>query len=93
LPAHDPGERRLQAQLAANVRWSKEDPHDPAGPLVRARHAYEQRFYVGIPTDLPDAERDRRAAAARRAHYQQLALKSLKARRARKAPPAAGDAA
>jgi len=32
----DPGERRLQARLAANVRWSKDDAHDPGGPLVRA---------------------------------------------------------
>ena len=86
MPAHDPGERRLQAQLAANIRWSKEDPHDPAGPLVRARAAYEQRFYAGIPDDLPDAERDRRAAAARRAHYQRLALASVKAKRRNASP-------
>lgn len=71
----------MQAQLAANVRWSKEDPNDPAGPLIRARAAYEARFYAGIPDDLPAAERDRRAAAARRAHYQRLALASVKARR------------
>jgi len=81
LPAHDPGERSLQARIAANTRWSREDPHDPAGPLVRARAAYEARFYAGIPDDLPAPERDRRAAAARRAHYQRLALASVKARR------------
>lgn len=81
MPAQDPGERRLQARLATNTRWSREDPNDPAGPLVRARAAYEARFYAGIPDDLPAGERDRRAAAARRAHYQRLALASVKARR------------
>lgn len=96
MPAHDPTERALQARLAANRRWSTEDPRDPNGLLVRARAAYEARFYAGIPDDLPAAERDRRAAAARRAHYQSLALKSLKSRRAKKrtaSSPAAGDAA
>ena len=65
-----------------------------AALLVRARAAYEQRFYAGIPEDLPAAERDRRAAAARRAHYQRLALASVKARR-RKATtrPTGGEAA
>ena len=93
MPAQDPHERRLQAQVAANIRWSQEDPNDPDGPLSRARGAYERRFYASIPDDLPDAERDRRAAAARRAHYQQLALASLKARRARKGASTAPDAA
>jgi hypothetical protein len=93
MPAHDPGDRALLARIAANSRWSKEDPNDPAGPLVRARAAYERRFYVGIPDDLPAAERDRRAAAARRAHYQRLAFASVKARRGRKTPPTGGEAA
>ena len=94
MPAHDPGEPRLQAQLAANTRWSKEDPNDPTGPLVRARAAYEQRFYAGIPDDLSLVERDRRAAAARRAHYQRLALASVKARRRKSTTrPTGGEAA
>jgi len=80
-----PAERSLAGQIAANTRWSREDPNDPNGPLPRARAAFHQRFYAGIPDDLPAAERDRRAAAARRAHFQRLALASVKVRRARKA--------
>jgi hypothetical protein len=93
VPAHDPGDRVLLARIAANTRWSKEDPNDPAGPLPRARAAFHQRFYAGIPDDLPAAERDRRAAAARRAHFQRLALASAQSRRARKVAPTAPDAA
>ena len=49
------------------------------------REAFERRFYAGVPTDLPAAERDRRAKAARRAYFAGLALKSAQARRAKKA--------
>ena len=45
-----------------------------------ARAAFEARFYVGIPEDLPAAERDRRAGFARQAHFTELALKSSMAR-------------
>ena len=45
-----------------------------------ARDAFEARFYVGIPEDLPSAERDRRAGFARRAYFAELALKSSMAR-------------
>ena len=41
-----------------------------------ARAAFEARFYVGIPDDLPADERDRRADYARRAYFAELALKS-----------------
>jgi hypothetical protein len=85
VPALDPVERSLQASVAALSRWAREDPHDPAGPLPRARAAFDDRFYDGVPDDLPEAERRRRVECARRAYYQRLALQSVKARRARKA--------
>lgn len=83
----DPGERHLQAQLAATARWSREDPRDPDGPLVRARAALEQRFLDEVDPDrtLPEPERLRRAACARKAFYQRLTLAAIKARRAKAA--------
>jgi hypothetical protein len=73
-----PRERALQNRYAALKRWSKEDPR--AGTEA-ARAAAEARFYEGIPEDLPAAERDRRAVAARKAHFTKLALESAKSRR------------
>jgi len=84
--AMSPAERSLRGHVGANVRWSREDPKDPAGPLARARAAFETRFYEDTPDDLPAQERDRRAAKARQAHYQQLALRSARARRKKSAP-------
>jgi hypothetical protein len=95
VPALDPRDRALAARIASSTRWSREDPHDPDGPLPRARAAFDARFYTGIPDDLPAAERDRRAGHARKAYFARLALASVKARRARSTtnrsttPPAA----
>jgi hypothetical protein len=54
---------------------------------VAARAAFAAKFYVGIPESLPAAERDRRAAAARRLHMARLAYHSVRARGKRKAAP------
>jgi hypothetical protein len=87
VPSPEPSDRALAARIASTTRWSREDPHDPDGPLPRARAAFDARFYAGIPEDLPAAERDRRAASARKAYFARLALASVKARRrARNAP-------
>jgi hypothetical protein len=77
-------QRRLRAQIAANTRWSAEDPKEGIKP---ARAGYERRFELEVDPHglLPEAERTRRARAAMRAHMQRLALASSKARRARKA--------
>lgn len=45
-----------------------------------ARLAFAARFYEGIPEDLPQHERDRRASAARRLYFTRLALKSSQVR-------------
>jgi hypothetical protein len=56
--------------------------HVTTGP---ARSAFLAKFYDGIPEDLPQRERDRRAEAARRLHFTRLALKSSVKRSKRKA--------
>lgn len=73
-------QRRLRAQIAANTRWSKQDPKEGIKP---ARAAYERRFELEVDPDgvLPERERKRRAAAAMRAHMQRLAFASSKSRR------------
>jgi hypothetical protein len=74
-----PEQRRLRAQIAANTRWSKQDPKEGIKP---ARSGYERRFELEVDPDgtLPEGERKRRAAAAHRAHMQRLALASSRAR-------------
>jgi hypothetical protein len=81
--ALSPQQRTLRAQIAANTRWSREDPKEGTRP---ARRAYERRFELEVDPDgtLPEAERKRRVAAAMRAHMQRLALASSRARKAAK---------
>jgi hypothetical protein len=55
-----------------------------ADPPAKAREVFEQRFYRDIPPDVPAAERDRRAAAARRAYFAHLAARSAATRRGRR---------
>lgn len=76
--------KSLPHQIAANSRWSKEDP-TAQGIVLRA--GLEAKFLreVDPNNELPESERLRRAEAARRAYYQRLALASAKARKARKA--------
>jgi hypothetical protein len=52
-----------------------------------ARHAFAERFYAGIPESLPQAERDRRAEAAKRAYFTKMALDREIARSRKKAGP------
>ena len=84
LPALTPEQRTLRAQIAANTRWSKENPtanavRGQAGLLAR----FEREARAADPT-APDAEIARRAERARQAHMQRLALASSRARAARK---------
>ena len=83
MPANDQGHRRLTAQIAANSRWSQEDP---TAQGIRMRAGLEAKFLreVDPNNELPEPERLRRANKARQAYYQRLALASAKARRARK---------
>jgi hypothetical protein len=71
-----------RARVAALTRWSREDPK-PALELARA--SFDRRFEREVDPEgiLAPDERARRAAAARKAYFARLALKSAKARRRR----------
>ena len=60
---------------------------------ANARSAFLQKFEDQVDPDrtLPAAERERRAAMARKAHFQRLALSSAKARQKKSRP--AGETA
>jgi hypothetical protein len=70
-----PEQRTLRARLAAYRLHAAGKTN-----TAPAREAFAARFYAGIPDDLPQAERDRRAAWARKAYFAELALKSSRAR-------------
>jgi hypothetical protein len=73
-----PSERSQRARIAS---WAQKKKHDPKETTRKARQAYRATFYEGIPEDLPQAERDRRAEAAFKEHMARLAFLSAKARR------------
>jgi hypothetical protein len=53
------------------------------------KRAFEDRWLAMQPTDLPEPERQRRAAQARKTYYAQLTFKSIRARAQRKSSPSA----
>jgi hypothetical protein len=78
VPSKSPHVRSLVSSIGAHALHSKYDSRE----LTKsARVRFDERFYVDIPTDPPQAERDRRAAHARKAYFARLALASVKARR------------
>lgn len=72
-------QRAMRARVAALTRWANEDP---AEQMRKARAKFDERFEKQVDPEgiLPEAERIRRAQAARRSYYQQLAFKSSRAR-------------
>ncbi len=78
-----PGERSMQARLAAHTSWSRTS--DASARTKPARDAFCERFEIEVDPngELDPAERARRAAHARKAHFLRLALASAKARRAK----------
>ena len=75
----------LRAKIAANTRWSREDP---AANAQRGQAGLLARFDREVreaESGLSEAEYARRAESAYRAHFARLALASSKARGARKA--------
>lgn len=76
-----PEQRTTKARAAAYARWANED--DPVGATQTARDAFLQRFERQVDPDrrLTPHERARRAEAARKAYFHNLALKSSLARR------------
>lgn len=77
-----PNERSMRARIAANERWAK---HDSRAHAAKMRAAQDAKWLDRVDPDreLPEAERQRRAEAARRAHFQRLAYRSARARRER----------
>ena len=77
-----PAQRSLRARLGGLSTAAR--GHVNTAP---ARARFAERFYQGIPDDLAPSERDRRAAAARRLYFAQLAYRSSLTRGQRKAAP------
>jgi hypothetical protein len=80
-------QRRIRASKAALTRWSQEDP---AANAARGQAGLQRKFYNQTDPTLPEAERQRRAYAAFRAHMAGLAFQRSK--RASRTPDA-GEAA
>ena len=78
-----PSERSQRARAASFASWAK--THDPKARTDPGRRAFDERFLDEVDKDrvLPEAERLRRAAAARKAHFARLALRSAVVRRQR----------
>jgi hypothetical protein len=74
--------RRNSARVSARPRPQRWLRHTELtrGPAAKARLAYGARFYPDVPCDIPEAERDRRAAAARSTYYAALTARSVAAR-------------
>ncbi len=78
-----PSERVLRARRAAHVLHSRTDPRVTT---ARARQVFSDRFLDQVDPDrrLPGPERLRRAEAAKRAYFTNLAYLSARRRRLRK---------
>ena len=75
-----PSERVMRARMAAYALHARYDPRETTKP---ARRAFDQRFLDLVDPDrrLPERERQRRAEAARKAHFTRLAYLSARSRR------------
>ncbi len=75
-----PSERVMRARMAAYMLHARYDPRETT---KAARRAFNQRFLDQVDPDgrLPEAERRRRAEAARRAYFTRLAYLSARKRR------------
>ena len=69
----------IRARIAAYTLHSK---YDAKKTTAKARATFLRTFEQQVDPDgqLPEEERQRRAAAARKAHFARLALKSARAR-------------
>lgn len=87
-----PSERSQHARIAALSKIAQA----PSGTALTeaARRAFLDKFYDATDPALPEAERQRQADAARRAHFARLGYRSAVARRrAREATESAAEAA
>jgi hypothetical protein len=74
-----PAQRSLRSRIAAYALHASRDPRETT---AKARQSFLAKFEQQVDPEgvLPEAERLRRAACARKAHFALLALKSSKAR-------------
>ena len=81
MSSSNPAERQLVARLAAHESWS--NTQNRTARTAPARAAFYAKFEdeVDPRRDLAPAERAKRAANARKAHFTRLALKSVQSRR------------
>lgn len=81
-------EASSRASIAALARWKNEA--NPSAATAAARAAFMEKFADEVDPDrtLDPAERARRAERARKEHFTRLALKSARARAAKKATTA-----
>jgi hypothetical protein len=81
-------EAALRGKVGAHVLHATRDPRETT---ANARRAFLHKFESLVDPDgkLPQEERQRRASAARKAHFARLALLSARARAKRGATPKA----
>jgi len=74
-----PAERSLRARMGAYAQQAR---YDTKQTTQAARDTFMARFEREVDPDgvLPEAERARRAEAAKKLHFQRMAWKSAKAR-------------
>jgi len=75
-----PAQRSQRARVAAHSSWARTP--DPAARTAPARKSFLDRFEREVDPEhkLPEKDRQRRAASARKAHFSALALRSAQAR-------------
>jgi len=79
-----PAQRAQQARAAVLASWA--NTPDPTARTAPGRAAFLSRFERAVDPEgqLPERERARRAEHARRSYFARLALRSSRARAARK---------
>jgi hypothetical protein len=75
MATYDSAEMALRGRLGAHALHARHDSREITRP---AREAFARRFLDEVDPErtLPEAERNRRAAHARKAYYARLALAS-----------------
>lgn len=76
-----PTERSIRSTVGAHISWANTE--NRTARTEPGRRAFNDRFLTEVDPEgvLPEAERAKRAANARKAYFAQLALKSAKSRR------------
>ena len=78
-----PAQRSFRARLGAHRLHATSDSKELT---KKARAAFDERFYNEVDPErsIPEDERRRRAEHAKKAYFIELAIKSAKARKARR---------